>query len=95
MTNVRRLIELYDMQLHTAEEISNLFDSYLFYGYSGKVVKRMNKNGKKVSQGTIRKVRAGLMKNQTVLNYLIREAIAEKARQNRAKKETYSLIQNV
>lgn len=95
MTNVQRFTELYGMQLHTAKYLSELFDSYLRYGYSGRVQKRIEKDGLKVSQETIRKVRAGLLKNQTTLNYIIKEAKHEKRQLDKQKKITKSLIQNL
>lgn len=95
MANVRRFSELYGMQLHTAENLCELFDRYLSYGYSGRVQSLLKKDGVVASQGTIRKVRAGLYKSQNILNYIIKEAKNEKRQLEKFKKNTKSLIQNL
>ncbi len=94
MTNIEKYQALYDMHSHKAQEVAELFDEHLEYGYSNSIKKLAKEQQLEVSNETIRKVRIGLVQNLEIFNLLISHAKKNKTSVSAAKEEMAILLQN-
>lgn len=81
MANLQNLSRWYDVQLHKAQLLDNLFDNYLPAGYADKVIevlKAQGKSYKKIKDRHIWDVRACRVKNAAIHNILVTIATENK-----------------
>lgn len=95
-TNVNKFQSLYNMQLHKAEKISELFDKCLVHGYTNEVLSRALKVGIEANSQTIRNVRSGLgVANLPVLNLIIEVAKEKEAADLQAQEKFKNLTTTI
>jgi hypothetical protein len=93
-TNITKLQQLYDMQLHTAEKVYKLLDKHLPRGYSKKIVAMALKEGIVVSDATVRQVKNLLLANIQILLFLTHLATETKTDAAAQKKKLEELTLN-
>jgi len=78
-TNINNFKALYNMQMHKADEIKQLFEKWLPYGYTTEIKEMLKLKGVYRKSQRIREVKGGFFKDHEILNLLIELAYKNKA----------------